>query len=293
MHEIIRWMPLRWEGATQSMLAGRVICPEATSAFRASTETAAGGASPPAPATPRASGGLLDERGNSATRCLGGSAGHCGHIGVSVRWVTIENSPCHVSRAFAVACKAPGVKRARTRPCTLMANGNTEHFAQTALAEEGPHPNLRNVQAARRQPSDMEAHARLEPAACHLGTSAANQLQLVLAEPKQAFEAPHPSVLLAGSPCSTLEPPQAGCRHASAPGLPMIGRQPDDAALAGQVGHRGSCLALVEDQTVRSSGHRLRSIRCLLRAMTARKFSTRMDVFMEEGPRPRRSGAQG
>jgi len=46
-----------------------------------------------------------------------------------------DNGPAYVSRSFAKACKALGLKRIRTRPYTPRTNGKAERFIQTFCRE--------------------------------------------------------------------------------------------------------------------------------------------------------------
>jgi transposase InsO family protein len=46
-----------------------------------------------------------------------------------------DNGPAYVSRAFANACKALGLRHIRTRPYTPRTNGKAERFIQTLCLE--------------------------------------------------------------------------------------------------------------------------------------------------------------
>ena len=55
--------------------------------------------------------------------------------GVKVTRVMTGNGSCYISKAFAAACRNPGLKHIRTRPYTPRTNGKAERFIQTALRE--------------------------------------------------------------------------------------------------------------------------------------------------------------
>ncbi len=55
--------------------------------------------------------------------------------GVVCRQVMSDNGPAYVSRSFAKACKALGLKHIRTRPYTPRTNRTAEHFIQTLSRE--------------------------------------------------------------------------------------------------------------------------------------------------------------
>jgi transposase InsO family protein len=46
-----------------------------------------------------------------------------------------DNGSCYRSKAFASACRRPGLKHIRTKPYTPKTNGKAERFIQTALRE--------------------------------------------------------------------------------------------------------------------------------------------------------------
>ena len=56
-------------------------------------------------------------------------------LGVKVTRVMTDNGSCYISKAFAAACRNPGLKHIRTRPYTPGTNGKAERFIQTALRE--------------------------------------------------------------------------------------------------------------------------------------------------------------
>jgi transposase InsO family protein len=55
--------------------------------------------------------------------------------GVECRQVMSDNVPAYVSRSFAKACNALGLKHIRTRPYTPRTNGKAERFIQTLCRE--------------------------------------------------------------------------------------------------------------------------------------------------------------
>ena len=56
-------------------------------------------------------------------------------MGIKVEPVMTGNGPCYQSMAFQNACRKPGLKHIRTKPCTPRTNGKAERFIQTALRE--------------------------------------------------------------------------------------------------------------------------------------------------------------
>jgi transposase InsO family protein len=55
--------------------------------------------------------------------------------GVECRQVMSANGPAYLSRSFAKACSALGLKHIRTRPYTPRTNGKAERFIQTLCKE--------------------------------------------------------------------------------------------------------------------------------------------------------------
>ena len=55
--------------------------------------------------------------------------------GMECRQVMSDNGPAYLSRSFARACKALGLKHIRTRPYTPRTNGKAERFIQTLCRE--------------------------------------------------------------------------------------------------------------------------------------------------------------
>jgi transposase InsO family protein len=78
---------------------------------------------------------LANERALTATaflrRCLAFYRAH----GVSVERVMTDNGSAYVSAAFALACRALGIKHCRTQPYRPQTNGKAERFIRTMLAE--------------------------------------------------------------------------------------------------------------------------------------------------------------
>jgi transposase InsO family protein len=64
-------------------------------------------------------------------RCLAFYRAH----GVPVERVMTDNGSAYVSAAFALACRALGIKHCRTRPYRPQTNGKAERFIRTMLAE--------------------------------------------------------------------------------------------------------------------------------------------------------------
>jgi transposase InsO family protein/transposase len=64
-------------------------------------------------------------------RCLAFYRTH----GVSVERVMTDNGSAYVSAAFALACRALGIKHCRTQPYRPQTNGKAERFIRTMLAE--------------------------------------------------------------------------------------------------------------------------------------------------------------
>ena len=88
--------------------------------------------------------------------------------------VMTDNGPCYTSRAFATTCKALGVRHVRTKPYTPRTNGGAE-LHPDGPAGVGLRPALRDVGAARRQLSGVDAHVQLAPAARRFRFEAAHQ----------------------------------------------------------------------------------------------------------------------
>ncbi|MFC4729818.1 IS481 family transposase [Coralloluteibacterium thermophilus] len=76
-----------------------------------------------------------DERGRTAVAFLRQVVARYSAQGVTVRRVMTDNGSPYVSRVFAEACRALGLKHVRTRPYTPRTNGKAERFIQTALRE--------------------------------------------------------------------------------------------------------------------------------------------------------------
>ena len=117
----------------------------------------------PAPATPRASHAAAcfpDGKRKGATGRLRGL--------LRVPWGRrpagdADNGPCHVSRAFAAACKDLWARHVRTKPYTPRINSVAE-LHPDSHARGGLRPAPRDVGPARRRLSGVDVHARLAPA---------------------------------------------------------------------------------------------------------------------------------
>lgn len=78
---------------------------------------------------------LADERKESVVAFLMEAHRFYDALGITVRRVMTDNGSGYVSRAFAQACAALGLRHIRTRPCTPRTNVKAERFIQTALRE--------------------------------------------------------------------------------------------------------------------------------------------------------------
>lgn len=78
---------------------------------------------------------LSDERKESVVAFLMAALRFYGALGITVRRVMTDNGNGYVSKAFAQACAALGLRHIRTRPYTPRTNGKAERFIQTALRE--------------------------------------------------------------------------------------------------------------------------------------------------------------
>ncbi len=73
-----------------------------------------------------------------------------------------DNGPAYLSRSFAKACKALGLKHIRTRPYTPRTKRKAEHFIQTLRKEWAyamPFPN--SVERNRWLPRHLSIYSRL------------------------------------------------------------------------------------------------------------------------------------
>ena len=68
-------------------------------------------------------------------RLIGGNPGDVRPIGSGISELRIDYGPGYISRRFAKACKALGLKHIRTRPYTPQTNGKVERFIQTLCKE--------------------------------------------------------------------------------------------------------------------------------------------------------------
>jgi transposase InsO family protein len=78
---------------------------------------------------------LPDERKASAIAFLKEAVAYYRRLGVRVTRVMTDNGSCHISKAFARACRRLRIKHIRTKPYTPQTNGKAERFIQTALRE--------------------------------------------------------------------------------------------------------------------------------------------------------------
>lgn len=78
---------------------------------------------------------LADEQQATAIGFLCRAVAWFNSQGVECLQVMSDNGPAYVSRSFAKACKALGLKHIRTRPYTPRTNGKAERFIQTICRE--------------------------------------------------------------------------------------------------------------------------------------------------------------
>ena len=78
---------------------------------------------------------LPDEQQGTAIGFLSRALAWFNGQGVECRQVMSDNGPAYISRRFAKACKALGLKHIRTRPYTPRTNGKAERFIQTLCKE--------------------------------------------------------------------------------------------------------------------------------------------------------------
>ena len=78
---------------------------------------------------------LADEQQATAIGFLSRAVAWFNAHGVECRQVMSDNGPAYLSRSFAKACKALGLKHIRTRPYTPRTNGKAERFIQTLCKE--------------------------------------------------------------------------------------------------------------------------------------------------------------
>lgn len=78
---------------------------------------------------------LEDQTARSAVAFLQAAIVYYASLGIQVRAVMTDNGACYISKAFAKARKALGLKHIRTKPYTPQTNGKAERFIQTALRE--------------------------------------------------------------------------------------------------------------------------------------------------------------
>ena len=78
---------------------------------------------------------LADEQQGTAIGFLSRAVAWFNSQGVECRQVMSDNGPAYLSRSFAQACKALGLKHIRTRRYTPRTNGKAERFIQTLCKE--------------------------------------------------------------------------------------------------------------------------------------------------------------
>jgi transposase InsO family protein len=78
---------------------------------------------------------LADEQQATAIGFMSRAVAWFNSQGVECRQVISDNGPAYLSRSFAKACKALGLKHIRTRPYTPRTNGKAERLIQTLCRE--------------------------------------------------------------------------------------------------------------------------------------------------------------
>lgn len=78
---------------------------------------------------------LPDEGRDSAVAFLQAAHAYFKALGVSIQRVMTDNGSCFVSKRFAAAIRALGMRHVRTRPYTPRTNGKAERFIQTLQRE--------------------------------------------------------------------------------------------------------------------------------------------------------------
>lgn len=78
---------------------------------------------------------LVDEQQGTAIGFLSRAVAWFNGQGVECRQVMSDNGSAYISKAFAKACSALGLKHIRTRPYTPQTNGKAERFIQTLCRE--------------------------------------------------------------------------------------------------------------------------------------------------------------
>lgn len=76
-----------------------------------------------------------DQKATSAVAHLKAAVAWYQSLGVTVRRVMTDNGSCYKAFAFRDACREPGLRQVRTRPCAPRTNGKAERFIQTMLRE--------------------------------------------------------------------------------------------------------------------------------------------------------------
>ena len=78
---------------------------------------------------------LADEQQATAIGFMSRAVAWFNSQGIECQQVMSDNGPAYLSRSFAKACKALGLKHIRTRPYTPRTNGKAERFIQTFCRE--------------------------------------------------------------------------------------------------------------------------------------------------------------
>lgn len=76
-----------------------------------------------------------DEKRSSVLALLAAALPYYARFGIRFCAVLTDNGPAYRSRAFALACRALGLKHRFTRPHTPRTNGKAERFIEAALRE--------------------------------------------------------------------------------------------------------------------------------------------------------------
>ena len=111
--------------------------------------------------TPRASP-TADEQKPTVIGFLARAVAWFNGQGIECRRVMSDNGPAYVSRQFAVACLAMGLRHIRTRPYTPRTNGKAERFIQTLCREWAYTMAFENSEERNRWlPRDLSIYKRL------------------------------------------------------------------------------------------------------------------------------------
>ena len=77
---------------------------------------------------------LSDEKALTAVAFLRRAVRFFRRYGITVERVLTDNGPAYIAAAHAIACRALGIRHARTRPYRPQTNGKAERFIRTLLA---------------------------------------------------------------------------------------------------------------------------------------------------------------